>query len=139
MQVKLKSTEKAYNYVGQNEKGHTIHLSGSKEGVGAMESVLMAVAACSSVDVESILKKTRQNLTDLIVEVKAERADTIPAVFTHIHLHYKAFGDIKLEKLEKAVQMSMDQYCSVSTMLKKSVSITHTCEVIGALTIDAHG
>lgn len=132
MKVTLKSAGKPYNYTGINEKGHTISLSGSQEAVGAMESVLMAVAACSSVDVESTLKKMRQKLQHLEVDVAAERADAVPAVFTKIHVHYKAYGDVSLEKLAKAVDFSMEKYCSVSIMLKKSVLITHSEEVIKA-------
>lgn len=130
MEVKLKSAGKPLNYIGENKSGHTLSFSATKEAVGAMESVLMAVAACSSVDVENILKKTRQDLKDISVTVKGERADGIPAVFTKIHLHYVATGKVKKEKLDKAVQMSMEQYCSVSMMLKKSVEITFTTEVV---------
>jgi putative redox protein len=95
-----------------------------------MESVLMAVAACSTVDVEGILKKMRQNLHHIEVNVSAKRADAVPAVFTAIHLHYKAYGDVDEDKLQKAVRLSMDKYCSVSLMLKKSVHITYTVEVV---------
>lgn len=130
MEVQLKSTGKPYNYVGTNERGQSLSLSGSQDAVGAMESVLMAVAACSTVDVEGILKKMRQNLENIEVQIKAERAPGIPAVFTRIHLHYKAYGNIKPDKLEKAVLMSMNQYCSVSLMLKKSVDITFSTEVV---------
>ena len=130
MKVTLKSAGKPYNYIGVNENGHTIALSGTQEAVGAMESVLMAVAACSTVDVEGILKKMRQKLHDIEVSVSAKRADAVPAVFTDIQLHYKAYGNIDEEKLQKAVQLSMDKYCSVSLMLKKSVHISYTVEVV---------
>ncbi len=129
MKIFLKSAEGDLNFTGTNERGQSIELSGNKEAVSPMESVLMAAAACSSVDIEMILKKMRQDIKSISVEVEAERADAIPAVFTKIHLHYNVTGNIKPEKVQKSLEMSMEQYCSVSTMLSKVVAITYSFEV----------
>jgi putative redox protein len=129
MKVLLESTHGELNFKGTNERGQSIQLSGNKEAVSPMESVLMAAAACSSIDVETILRKMRQDVQSIHVEVEGTRADAVPAVFTKIHLHYIITGDVKEEKAIKAVDMSMEQYCSVSLMLAKSVEITHSMEV----------
>ncbi|MFN8339635.1 MAG: OsmC family protein [Saprospiraceae bacterium] len=106
-----------------------MQFSGNKEAVSPMESVLMAAAACSSIDVEMILKKMRQNVKAVHVKATGTRADAVPAVFTKIHLHYMISGDLKEEKAQKAIKMSMEEYCSVSIMLSKSVEITYSVEV----------
>ena len=130
MKIKLESTHGELNFKGTNDRGQTMQFSGNKEAVSPMESVLMAAAACSSIDVEILLNKMRQPLEKVEVEVEGKRVDAVPAIFSNIHLHYKIFGDVKKEKAEKAVKMSMEQYCSVSIMLQKGVNMTHSYEVI---------
>lgn len=129
MKVILESTYGDLNFKGTNERGQSIQFSGNKEAVGPMESVLMAAAACSAIDIETILKKMRQEVKSVKVEIEGTRAEAVPAVFTKIHMHYIINGDIKQEKAQKAVDMSVEQYCSVSIMLAKSVEITHSAEV----------
>ena len=95
-----------------------------------MESVLMAAAACSAIDIELILKKMKQDYTEIEVEVEAERAtDETPAVFKKIHLHYIVSGDVKKEKLDRAVELSVNSYCSVLKMLEKTVDIIFTASI----------
>jgi putative redox protein len=129
MKVFLEGTSPS-KYIGSNEKGHTINLSGDKTTVGPMESVLLAAASCSTIDVELILEKMRQSLESIKVEVSGTRAETIPKVFTEIHLHYILKGDLKEEKVKKAIKMSVHEYCSVLTMLSKTATIHTTFEII---------
>lgn len=129
MDVSIKSTFGGLNFKGTNERGQSVQLSGNKEAVSPMESVLMAAASCSSIDVETILKKMRQDVQTIEVEVTGTRADGVPAVFTKIHMHFIISGDVKVEKAQKAVNMSLKEYCSVSIMLAHSVAITHSVEV----------
>ena len=130
MKVNLKSNGKELGYVGTNIRGQQIELYGNKEGVGPMESVLMAAAACSAIDIELILKKMKQDYTEIEVEVEAERAtDETPAVFKKIHLHYIVSGDVKKEKLDRAVELSVNSYCSVLKMLEKTVDIIFTASI----------
>jgi putative redox protein len=118
------------NYSCSNEQKKKIKLSGDKTTVSPMESVLMAAASCSSVDIELILKKMRQNLEKLEVEVDAERATTEPKVFTKIHLHYILKGKLKIDKVKEAVDMSVNKYCSVLTMLAKTAEIRTSFEIV---------
>ncbi len=99
-------------------------LGGENAGLRPMETLLSALAGCSAMDVMHIMKKQRQGLERLEVEVDAERADAIPAVFTKIHLRFKGYGPIDREKLQKAVELSIEKYCSVSKMLQPAVEVT---------------
>lgn len=130
MDIKIESTHGSLNFKGTNERGQSIQLSGNKEAVSPMESLLMAAAACSAIDVEIFLKKMRQDLMKIEVNVTGNRVDAVPAVFSDMHIHYKVFGDVKEEKAKKAVDMSVEKYCSVSIMLQKAVKITHSFEVV---------
>ncbi len=105
-----------------------------KVGARPMEYILVGLGGCSSVDVMSILKKARQDVTDCVVEIDAERADAVPAVFTKIHLNFKVTGNnLKPAAVERAARLSAEQYCSVSKMLEGGgVEITHSVEVLGA-------
>ncbi len=120
-------------YVGTNEEGRRITIAGSPDigpsddGVRPMQAVLMALAACTSVDVQLILQKGRHRVDSLDVTIDAERADAVPAVFTKIHMHFEASGDFSQHKLERAVTLSHDKYCSVAAMLEPGVTITTSC------------
>lgn len=130
MEITLESTYGSKAFKGTNERGQTLQFSGNQEAVSPMESVLMAAAACSSIDIENLLAKMRQPLAKIEVNVKGHRVDTVPAVFDKMHIHYKIYGGVKLEKAEKAVTMSIEKYCSVSIMLQAAVEITHSFEVV---------
>lgn len=123
-------------FIASNEQGHSIVLEGSaseneaRRGASPMELLLMGVAGCSSIDVVDIVKKQRQNIIDCITTVEAKRADSIPKVFTDIHLHFTIIGkNLKEETIAKAVQLSAEKYCSASIMLGKAANITHSFEV----------
>jgi putative redox protein len=99
---------------------------GSGVGPSPMETTLMALAACSGMDVVGILEKMRVPLDGLTISVTAERAAQHPKVFTAIHLRYAAWGQgLTREHVSKAVILSLDKYCSVSAMLGKTAQITH--------------
>jgi putative redox protein len=131
MKVTLSSVNGEKNYIGTNERGQTLTLSGQKEGVGPMESVLIAGAACSSIDIDLILRKMKQDFRDIKVEVEGARAeDQVPAVFVKIHLHYKILGrNLKDAKVKDAVDKSVKKYCSVLTMLEKTAEVTYSYEI----------
>ena len=131
MKITLRSLPDAdLAYEGTNERGQTARFSGSKADVSPMEHVLMAAAACSSIDVEVFLRKMRAPAARVEVDVDGHRVDAVPAVFDRIHLHYRIYGDVPAAKAAKAVRMSMEQYCSVSIMLRAAVEIDHTHEVV---------
>ncbi|KAF1022731.1 OsmC family protein [Acinetobacter sp.] len=127
-------------FEAKSESGHQIIMDGSAEyggenrGPRPMELILMGLGGCASFDIVTILKKSRQNVTDVVCQLKAERADSIPAVFTKIHLHFVVTGhDVKDKQVAKAVELSAEKYCSASKMLSDGgVEITHDYEIIAA-------
>lgn len=104
-------------------------VGGAGEALRPMEMLLVALAGCSAVDVLHIMRKQRQPLEDLDLEVEGERADAVPAVYTRIHVRFVGAGAIDAAKLKRAVDLSMEKYCSVARMLAPSVEITHEAAV----------
>lgn len=118
-------------FEGIAENGNTITFDADAahtHGPSPMEAVLMALCACTSVDVVSILQKKRLELTGLRVSATAERADTSPSVFTHIKLTYAVRGKLSRKAVEDAVSLSKNKYCSVSKMLEKSATVEYEIE-----------
>ncbi len=136
MKIEIERKNNAVYLEAKNDDGIIVKMDGSPEiggenlGARPMQMVLMALGGCSSMDVLSILKKMREQVKSYKVIVEAERADTEPKVFTKIHVHYILSGILKKENAEKAIQLSMDKYCSVSKMLEKSAELTHSFELI---------
>lgn len=123
------------HFIGTAPSGQTVHIDADKQhGASPMELILLGLGGCASYDVVTILKKSRQNITDVRCQLSARRADAVPAVYTDIHLHFIITGtDIKDNQVERAVTLSADKYCSASRMLADGgVNITHSYEVAPA-------
>ena len=123
--------------VGKSHSGHSITMDGPPEiggenlGVRPMEMLLLGVAGCTMIDVVTTLKKMRQELTHCETKVNAERADDHPKVFTYIHIQFIIKGKgLDTKKVEKAITLSAEKYCSASIMLGKTASITHDFEIV---------
>ena len=123
--------------VGKSHSGHSITMDGPPEiggdnlGVRPMEMLLLGVAGCTMIDVVTTLKKMRQELTHCETKVNAERADDHPKVFTDIHIQFLVKGnDLDSKKVEKAIILSAEKYCSASIMLGKTASISHDFEIL---------
>ena len=124
--------------VGKSHSGLSITMDGPPEiggdnlGVRPMEMLLLGVAGCTMIDVVTTLKKMRQDLTNCETKLSAERADEHPKVFTDIHIQFIVKGqDLDPKKVEKAITLSAEKYCSASIMLGKTASITHDFEIVG--------
>ena len=123
------------NFIGTAPSGHKVAIDPEKQvGASPMELILLGLGGCASYDVVSILKKSRQDITDVRCQLSANRADTVPAVFTEIHLHFVITGhNVGEKQVEKAVQLSAEKYCSASQMLSAGgVKITHDFEIVAA-------
>ena len=123
--------------VGKSHSGHSITMDGPPEiggdnlGVRPMEMLLLGVAGCTMIDVVTTLKKMRPELTPCETKLSAERADEHPKVFTDIHIQFIVKGqDLDPKKVEKAITLSAEKYCSASIMLGKTASITHDFEIV---------
>lgn len=127
--VTLKRVGKAA-FLATNDAGQSFVLDGMPKiggedrGMRPMQAFLAALAGCSAMDVVMILNQQRQSLEDLDIEVAGTRVDAVPAVYGHIHLAYRATGDVAEKKLERAVRLAVEKYCSVSKMLLPSVRVT---------------
>ncbi len=135
MKARIKWVEGA-SFLGETESGHAVLMDGPPDGGGRnlgprpMEMVLIGTGGCTAYDVVAILKKQRQQISDCVAEIHAERADTDPKVFTKIHFHFIVSGkDLKSEQVERAINLSAEKYCSASIMLGKTAVITHDFEI----------
>jgi putative redox protein len=135
MHITLQRLNDAVHFEAKNSDGNTIHMDGSPEiggeglGVRPMQALLMSLAGCSSMDVVSLLKKMRQPLEDMRVEVHGQRVDAVPAVFEKIHMQFILKGEIEEERARKAIGLSVEKYCSVAKMLDKTAEITWGVEI----------
>jgi putative redox protein len=114
-----------------NEDGQTVVMDGEDGAMRPMQMLLSSLGGCSTIDVVLILKKQREPIEDIKVIINGERYDDrVPKTFKHIHLHYIIKGNVNTEKAKRAVDLSMEKYCSVSMMLKEAVEIEYSFEVV---------
>jgi len=119
-------------FLGEATSGHAIVVDASSEKSASspVELVLIALCACTSVDVVGILKKKREPFTSLEVRAIAERREEHPRIFTAIKLIYRVGGKVTHKAMEDAVRLSKDKYCSVSAMLQASAKIEFDIEYL---------
>ncbi len=135
MKVRVKWVENV-TFLGETESSHAIVMDGAAEGGGRnlgprpMETLLAGAGGCTAYDVVTMLRKSRQQIEDVAVEMDAQRAAEDPKVFTRIHLHFVVKGrNIRREAVERAIELSATKYCSASIMLGKTAEITHDFEI----------
>ena len=123
-------------FVGESGSGHSVIMDGAPDAGGRnlgfrpMEMLLLGLAGCSAFDVVLILKRGRENVTDCVVEVDADRAETDPKVFTHVRMRYLVTGKgLDTNKVERAVALSEEKYCSASAIIAKTAQMSHTVEI----------
>ena len=137
MKARLKLSE-GVTWLAESGTGHAIAIDGAPDiggrnlGMRPMELVLLGVGGCSAMDVMHILRKARQQVTDCVVELEAERADTDPKVFTKIEMVFVVTGkDLKEAQVKRAVELSAEKYCSASIMMGRAgVVVTHRYEIV---------
>lgn len=136
MQIRLKR-QNGVNFIAHTQSGHQISMDGASniggedKGARPMETVLAGLGGCSAIDVMLILEKSRQQVRDCEIIIDATRADDIPAVFTKIHLHFIVSGEnLKENNVKRAVDLSVEKYCSVAKMLRSTADISADYEII---------
>ena len=130
MKITLNRINDDFLFECKNEQGNSILLDNTTlpgaKGVSPMQSVLMAVAGCSGIDVVSILKKQRQEITDFKAEVEGERIQVDDAKpFKTINVRFLIEGNVDPKKAQKAAQLSFEKYCSVSKTIEPNVEVTY--------------
>jgi putative redox protein len=135
MKARIKWVEQV-SFLGESGSGHSVLMDGAPDAGGRnlgfrpMEMLLLGLGGCSAFDVVMILKRGRERVTDCVVEIEAERAETEPKVFTKIVMRYVVTGqDLDQKKVERAVTLSADKYCSATAIMAKTAQITHKIEV----------
>ena len=120
-------------FVGSNASGGQVHMGviGEHPALSPMELILAALGGCTGVDVASILEKKRQPLKELRLQVRGKRVETYPRKYTEIEVKYLLWGDgLDEEAVRQAITLSEEKYCSVSAMLKTSVSIRLSYQIM---------
>ncbi|MEK1932811.1 MAG: OsmC family protein [Pararhizobium sp.] len=136
MKARIKWVEDR-TFIGESGSGHNVVLGtafgaeGRTPGPSPMELVLIGTGGCSAFDVVHILEKGRESVEGCVVEIDAERADQDPKVFTRIHMHFVVKGrGLAANRVERAISLSVEKYCSASAMLAKTATITHDFVVV---------
>ncbi len=136
MKIEINRLNDGFQLEGVNDEGNTVRLDASPDiggtgtGMRPMQLLLTALGACGTIDIISILKKQRQPLDDIKITVTGERPNTSPAPFTAAHIHFKLFGKLDPDKVQKAVSLSVEKYCSVAETIKATTKITYSFEII---------
>ncbi len=125
-------------FAGESGSGHTVVMDGPEDlggrnmGLRPMEMLLLGTGGCAIYDVLSMLKKSRQKVVDCRVELEADRADAVPAVFTRVNLKFVVTGiNLKENQVKRAVELSAEKYCSASIMLGAAgVEVGHSYEIV---------
>lgn len=136
MKVSLRRLNDAVHFEGLNTTGQVVHTDGSdaaggtNQGFRPMELLLMGLGSCSAIDVVLILKRMRQEIGEMRIEVEGDRdSEETPSVFRKIHVHFEFTGDLDPDKVERAIKLSMEKYCSATRMLEQMAAITHSFEI----------
>lgn len=125
------------HFIAEDDSNNSISIDGSpqiggqNQGTRPMMMVLMGLASCASMDIVSILNKSKQSISYFKVEVNARRHHEIPRVFTDIHLNFILQGTLDEKKVQRAIKLSVEKYCSVASMLNKTANITYSTHIIG--------
>ncbi len=138
MKINVKWLGKDYHMEAENDTNGKIRMDGNNNigglegGLSPMQLLLAGIGGCSAIDVISILEKQKQNLTDLKVEVDADRQmlDAGYSEFKTIHLHFIFSGELDPKKVERALNLSISKYCSVSKALEKGSEISYDYKIV---------
>jgi putative redox protein len=121
-------------FIGTSPSGHAQVIDGKgerKSAASPLELLLIAVGACTAVDVISILEKKRQIITDYKIEVTAERRDEYPRSFTKIYVHHIVYGrNVSEQAVARAIQLSDEKYCSVAATVRPTAEVITSFEIV---------
>lgn len=135
MKIEIKRKDDAFQLEAKGSGPYSVLVDKANEnggkgrGTRPMELMLMSIGTCSTFDVIEILRKQRQNLKDIKVNVDGHRIEGVPSVFDKIHLTYYLSGEVEKNKAQRAIDLSIRKYCSASAMLAKTATITYSIEI----------
>lgn len=127
---------KNMSFIGKNETNHETHYDTKSDGIdpesaSPMEILLEAAAACSGIDVVSMMNKRKKTIDSMNIEVTGEKREEHPKIYTKVHMLYTLTSqDIESNELERAISLSHEKYCSVSATLKEAgAEVTYDFEI----------
>lgn len=136
MKIEIKRSNDKFRMLAKNESGNELVMDASREAGGdesgfrPMQLLLTALGGCSTIDILLILKKQKQSIESFEVEVNGDREKVDEySLFRNIELHFKISGEVDRTKAEKAIQLSLDKYCSVAKTLEPTAKITHRLSI----------
>ena len=136
MKINIKRLNDNFHMEARNEEGAVLHMDGSPDiggnnsGFRPMQMLLAALGGCSAIDTILILKKQKQEINSFEIEVEGDREKIGDySLFRSITLHFKIQGEVEIEKAERAVNLSMEKYCSVAKTLEPTAKINYKVTV----------
>lgn len=136
MKIELIRKNEGFHFDAYNESGNVIsmdanaEIGGEEKGFRPMQTLLAGLGGCSAIDVLQILKKQRQQLTHCSISIEADRETGKDMnLFKTIHVHFRLSGVLQAEKVEKALRLSFEKYCSVAAILEKTAQIEYSYEI----------
>lgn len=135
MEINLIRKSGKFNFEAANETGFTVELDanptigGEGKGFRPMEMLLVGLGGCSGIDMVNILTKQKEDLADIKINIKASRVNAEPAIFEEINIQFNLTGNLSVAKVERALQMTFDKYCSVSNILGRSATINFSYSI----------
>lgn len=133
MEINLVRKSGKFNFEAENSGGHTVELDAKQEiggegkGFRPMEMLLIGLGGCSGIDMVNVLTKQKEPLDDVKISIKATRKDQeMPPIFDVINIHFDLYGALSVPKVERALAMTFEKYCSVSNILERSATINFT-------------
>jgi putative redox protein len=136
MEINLIRKNNKFNFEAQNQSGQTVELDakpeigGEGKGFRPMEMLLVGLGGCSGIDVVNVLTKQKEPLNDVKINIKATRKDEeMPPIFDVINIHFDLYGPLNVQKVERALALTFEKYCSVSNILERSATLNFTYEI----------
>ena len=136
MNIQLHRIDDAYRLEASNDRGDklfsdgTAKIGASEQGWRPMELLLVSLAGCSSIDIISVLKKQRQNVKDIKIDISGKRKEGIPAPYKSIDVHFTVTGKVKEVKMQKAIDLTKGKYCSVYFSLHPDIEVNYTYALV---------
>ncbi|MBE9601756.1 OsmC family protein [Pedobacter sp. MC2016-24] len=133
MEINLVRKSGKFNFEAENSGGFTVDLDakpeigGEGKGFRPMEMLLIGLGGCSGIDMVNVLTKQKEPLDDVKISIKATRKDQeMPPIFDVINIHFDLYGALSVQKVERALAMTFEKYCSVSNILERSATLNYT-------------
>jgi len=130
MEINLIRKSGKFNFEAENSGGHTVELDakpeigGEGKGFRPMEMLLIGLGGCSGIDMVNVLNKQKEPLDDVKIKIRASRkTEEMPPIFDVIDIHFELYGALNVQKVERALALTFDKYCSVSNILGRSAKI----------------